>query len=122
MLVTIVRASIPHTTTLLKSFTNANGVSTIFEAILDFEHYFDTHFETMSETLKHASEIVFIGERPIEPNVEYAKFYMSGKSNGKRLRNIEAYQYLANTFLKAKNVSILVLLVTTVAIAPRTSY
>jgi hypothetical protein len=29
---------------------------------------------------------------------------MSGKSNGKRLKNIEAYQFLANTFQRAKNV------------------
>jgi NAD/NADP transhydrogenase alpha subunit len=57
MLVTIVRASTPHTATLLKSFSNANGVPTIFDAVLDFENYFDSHFDIMSEVLKNVSTI-----------------------------------------------------------------
>jgi NAD/NADP transhydrogenase alpha subunit len=60
MLVTIVRASTPHTATLLKSFSNANGVPTIFDAVLDFENYFDSHFDIMSEVLKNVSTYLFI--------------------------------------------------------------
>ncbi|KAL0484573.1 hypothetical protein AKO1_011602 [Acrasis kona] len=103
ILVAIVRSSTTTNPTLLKSFTNSNGVSSVFEALLDFEKFFDTHFEMMSEIVKQSTELVFVGERNIDPSPEYSKFFMLGKSNGKKLKNIEAYQYLANTFLKAKS-------------------
>lgn len=92
-------------TFLLKDFISSNGFQCISDCFIKCESEFYTDITSMKKYLDLLSSLVFIGEKDLIVSEEFNSA-QDMKVKGKTIRNVVAFQSLANTFLNSKNTMI----------------
>jgi hypothetical protein len=96
---------------LLREFTSNNGEILSSSLLNKYESNFEKDTNSMRDMMKNYLEIIFLGEKELKIE-SYEEIQLESDHDkdiipGKTIKNISAYQYLINSFLKSNSVSLI---------------
>eukprot|EP01080_Neovahlkampfia_damariscottae_P005271 gene5271-8889_t len=86
---------------LYKTLVDSGGFHIIAESVIKFEKEYEKNDRMMKEVLKLLAMFSFVGEKDLIPSIDSKSYKPDKTIKGPCVRNITAFQSLANTFLKS---------------------